>query len=852
MQSEKASRLPVLASQHDEDVGNIPLSTISVLVQQHSRTRTIDQTFTSLLQEIKTDPHHNISLDEAENSSLIHALCQTCLVALDNTSVGIDHAVACLDVIELTIRRTPRVLFHLCGPDSATGTELCLWLYPRLFSGLQHLPPPEFQGRIEVIISSSLLALRNDFRNVRYARRLLKFYQICIEDIIAALEVWNSSASPDSELRFAIPTIVAREAIGATDMQPFVWEEYQICVTGFQHVIRVAVTLLSALTEQNEADTRINPTRDDARHVWLVTKSAQLWHCIKTTRTTLIAELDYATLCCQVRLAIRLGRSITIHSARIVQQRMSEHMMDIAGALVPIASVLRSGEVLDTVASFFTFLTRSIHQDCYTRKAAGAKLALSVETLLYTWAESPSELRKTISIMYAAIHGTCEADRATPSRKTPSRPDVRPSKRQKIVDSASKNLEERPSLSTLGNFCSLLGHVGPQDSSSLAAAITTLYPSLSEKQQTRALRCLVRTLDTMPHPDLVDTSASDRVSLPSRSSVEVQQFNSLFDIICTLLSMPITRVHKQQRLLLTNAIRLLAGRTPNPDHLDLTTSALGTWCIQCLHSSSRQLRVAAALTLPGFLNNRVWPDLDRNNRVILLDLLRGLSGMQDHRLCEAATVMYGRIACVCDEDERAIALHQLVEYLGHTSKSLSDMAYLEIRHVAHFTASNAPRVLFKPFWKIIGVTAVKDILRRPQKIQQLSDLMDLSVNQLLVIIQADVVPWLVLEKRQEILQRVAKARGRETTVWALCMARRNLVAILSSITVQHPSNLIEAMSDRLAYASAEFAKEDVTNLLKAEQIAVACEVLKVAGDKNGVDREQVAKFPAANACDLAD
>lgn len=144
-----------------------------------------------------------------------------------------------------------------------------------------------------------------------------------------------------------------------------------------------------------------------------------------------------------------------------------------------------------------------------------------------------------------------------------------------------------------------------------------------------------------------------------------------------------------------------------------------------------------------------------------------------------------------------------------------------------------------PYWRTIAPTVARDLQSRPQTAQYLSDLLAMSVSEFLCLTQVYTVPYLVLTKRRDILQRIADASGR--TVMSLCMDHSNMAAILACI-LMHSSvdveNLIMALFNAI---SEEFRNLDSVELLRTEPILIASELLKMAGENNEAQRLKVSR-----------
>lgn len=379
----------------------------------------------------------------------------------------------------------------------------------------------------------------------------------------------------------------------------------------------------------------------------------------------------------------------------------------------------------------------------------------------------------------------------------------------------------------LQDFCALMGNWEESDLVGLAKVATDIFSEIRDEDQIEVLQVLARL-----------SSLQQRDWGPG-------QFKALFDIAAALLEAREVQQSKHLRVLMANAVRHLMRTTNVSNHLDLTKSLIGKWCLQSLRSSVRQLRILAASTIGSFiagsveLAGSVEPEIMKRNRVIVLDVLRQLVDLNDQRFAESLILSLGQVSRACEGDERAIALNYLVEYLGHSSKLLCDMAYLELKQLASDSGAKSASQFLAPFWRVVGVNAIKDFISRPQKVQQLADLVGLRVDQLLWNTQPDVLPWLIVEKKQDVLEKIAKARGGDATVWDMCVHRRSLPFILAAIIAQHPKEIEAAVASCLHTTNHRFHIEDTVNLLKTEPITIACELLKTAGEKTGIDREKV-------------
>ena len=147
--------------------------------------------------------------------------------------------------------------------------------------------------------------------------------------------------------------------------------------------------------------------------------------------------------------------------------------------------------------------------------------------------------------------------------------------------------------------------------------------------------------------------------------------------------------------------------------------------------------------------------------------------------------------------------------------------------------------LFAPYWRTVAVTVVQDLQRRPQIAQQLSDLLAMSVSEFLSTTQIYTVPFFVLTKKQDVLQRIADACG--LSIMALCREHNNLAAILSCILLKTSSDVESLVMALLNAVSPEFSNVDCVELLKSEPQATASELLRAAGENDEGKKTKVSR-----------
>lgn len=297
-----------------------------------------------------------------------------------------------------------------------------------------------------------------------------------------------------------------------------------------------------------------------------------------------------------------------------------------------------------------------------------------------------------------------------------------------------------------------------------------------------------------------------------------------------LLQLPAFLESKRPRVVAMIALRRIIVHCDDPAFLDLATPGPGQWCLQSLNSSIRELRIAAGRTITWFLAE--WPlrALDENllfrNRQTSIALLKSTSENDKPHLTETRIMAWGQMGRVVLEEELNLVLIKLLEYLGSSNGIVSACAFNELLNLAAFRSTTTRR-LFEPFWKNLAYMVTRDMVHRPQRSRALAELLQISVNQLLLLIQAHALPWLVLEKRVDVIQKIADAR-QEKDLWRPMMDGTNLAAVLALLLVQDTDDMGGFVMSALSEISAHFRSLSILDLFQSEPVLIALELLKAS------------------------
>lgn len=885
-----------------------PPSTAAQLVEQHSHSIAQNQphsraAFSQLLVELRECPTA-IDADVQSNYKLISVIAEAGFDALTREDpfskkqlIDVPEIIACLDVIAIAVQRSPEVLFHAGQDGEVEGSELCLWILPKLFWLLNYNDAGvKEQAHNLFAVFSSVLKDSNKLHPKLVM--MIQLYQICIDgksdvydglrywtdrwkDLMCAIEKYLCESMNETKVEVNLLSSEARSVIVTAGRQPVALRRgSQVQVSQIGHAVAITLALLDALSEL------FKPAGIQASHlafpgsrlqIWIVKSAVRLQKALSSSLPRLEQEEQYEICTKALAFISRFTHHLKEDSAcPVILQKAGDVLLKcLATSLLASQAVtdlysqnqfIRGLNLIIYLSEKFTSIreqARVVLLRIVSRPNENVSSNVSISEELRSIIDltrnklsvdllSPIERRTSLT---TSIRSNELIESKQPTRE-PSQNHVtsehRPRKRVKHSQEPDRDSAESDSgTGLLRSFCRLL-HWDEADLTGLDKSVKQNFHELSDLQKSKLFEYLIR----IPCAG-VEVPLSKDISKPviyicgscrpsTAQSVtndgtkwESKHWKSFYQILNALIESVAVQASHDYRVMVMLAVKTLTLHTSVSEHRDLAVSSTGQWCLQALRSTSRELRVVAATTLPAFLleTNGFETGMCRNNRVLALDFLRQLSDADDSKLHETTILAQGQAALVCDEEEKNIILLRLVEFLGHTNTLVCGLANLELRNLAQ-ASSVTLQELLRPFWRTIGITVVKDLVTRPQKIQQLSDMLGVSVNQLLVSTQAGTLPYLVLWRRTDILQRLASI-NEKGSVWTICMQKHTLPRILSLLLVQQPSQIEAVVADVLRQASPEFRDVHVANLLKSDVLSVACEVLKAAGDGDEDSRANV-------------
>ncbi|KAL8809103.1 MAG: hypothetical protein Q9200_003724 [Gallowayella weberi] len=725
-----------------------------------------------------------------------------------------------LQAIDLTLSRCPDALFHPLDhlePHLSSPSPLFAWLIPKILDGINELEIDEVAQLVLAIIQRSMCI----------GERKVAGYDIL--SIVENVHVgWN-------ELPFRTSlSVSATSAI--KDMLPAQHDHTDraalIVPRGASHAFAIVVLLLSGLVPQvDQLQRRHSLDRDSALLELILSSLGRSWTAL-TSNICSMNLFPYAYIGGFVRCLRKL-------------------LLYVVAAASPSTQIFKASSLLHRVLASILTIEPSVSGSCLEPEIAqalldSASLTQKSTAVLYSQREllSPklSELVKSqerflsfsIALQQAVVSTLSHAQHQSVSQaSTNSRRSSFPLGSTHII---------HPDETVVGvshNDGASGADAGPrkrlrleetalnsdrEDAGLIACAGTNLADSstIALTQQSGKLHC-----------SMCDGEAPWQ---PQATDLARENISSLIKVVANLMKLP--HVHKtaKARVAAMLATHRILSHCEEPMHLDLTASVLGQCCLQALRSSSRDLRVAAGRTLRSFLRNDLDGVILRRNNVSALDFLRNLSEKSELASQETCILAWGQIARLSSGDETNIVLLRLIEYLGHTNPLVCGLAYDEIQRICRHSSLSVQRFL-GPYWRTLAPMIVQDLQRRPQIAQHVSDLLSVTVSELLRLTQAYTLPYFVSTKQPDILQRIANACNR--SIKELCLEPVNMSAILAYMLLRSPSEAEVTIMTALQIVSSEFNHVDCAELVRAEPVLIALELLKAASDSDNVTRPKV-------------
>lgn len=321
-------------------------------------------------------------------------------------------------------------------------------------------------------------------------------------------------------------------------------------------------------------------------------------------------------------------------------------------------------------------------------------------------------------------------------------------------------------------------------------------------------------------------------------------------IFAKLTSLPSFRESRRPRIIAMIALRRIILHSNDPEILDIERSVLGQWSLQAIQSSLRELRIAAGRAIRLFLEPEIGrhagPQVLSRNTANVLAFLKSISDKNEPNIGETCLLAWGQMGKVVLDEGLNLVLVKMLEFLGHPNPIISAVALNELTNLASYRKTT-PRRLLEPFWRNLAYSTVKDMFTRPQTTQMVADLLKTNITELLLLIQAHALPWLVLHRKKNIIQKFLEARREALPAGArekeglgpmLFLDDANLCTILSRLLVQDVPDIQTYVRSVLV----DVSEDDTVNLkelLSSSAVPTTMELLKLSGEGGDAARDSV-------------
>ncbi|KAM0577666.1 hypothetical protein ACHAO2_005001 [Verticillium nonalfalfae] len=239
------------------------------------------------------------------------------------------------------------------------------------------------------------------------------------------------------------------------------------------------------------------------------------------------------------------------------------------------------------------------------------------------------------------------------------------------------------------------------------------------------------------------------------------------------------------------------------------------------------MRTLATFVRPPTSNNSD-PSYLSHNLKTALSLLKSISEQAVTGFSETNIMAWGQLGRHVSGNELNLVLLQLLKYLGGNNSLIASCAFNEVLSIATSRQISCSQ-LFEPFWGNLAFFAIKDMVARPQISRAIAELLQISVNQLLILIQRFALPWLVLLKKRDVVQKITEARREQDTYFCL-MESSNNGPIMALLLIQDAPDPEEFIMSRLREFSSRFESSTIAEMMKSEAVAIILELLKAASD----------------------
>ncbi|KAG0156529.1 hypothetical protein PDIDSM_3708 [Penicillium digitatum] len=839
------------------------------LATQGNESHLTRETFAQLRQELLSEIQSQLRVDE-DVTDVNKLICIVLKAGLEISPHGSTseqdregQVLDCLDIIQASIEKAPQALWGSSDPlilGEDRHAPLFAWLILRLIRLATTWKSETVREKIHLLCASLACSQFKQVRSLPASYAVAAFLRACTSDILCSLETSQRSNSWDTRIKgLSIPTANGTliEDTQNLGLSPGLFKS-NVELGGFAQTVSLACRLLDSFNPKGEMQPRAK--RDDfilrqnfswvlnslhrLRQViieWLQMKGAQL------TSEDAVVSSQYLT--CLHRCCVPGSTLAGLLSTNII----STWSQCLCGFL--------SLENIGKLPSVQVILSRFLCDLTETAKSSQSLVQQLRENLLPVLTEVndrnssfqslESCLWSPLQTLYAQLLDTAPPLTVHTHKGSPGDIDEESDtafQRFGILHQTEPNEYARaskrlclPGLPTgstnnglfhllVGNVSAILQSDCGKTMADLRTSIQTSYDELSENKKTELLDilgkiCCATAGKLMRKPSGVikrdtlfcQTCDTDQYQIDRAGNEEHSGFEeiwSLFNFILPRLTRP-----PGPRISAMVTLRRILMHAPNSNQKHISNSASGEFCLHSLRSSIRELRIATGHSVVAFVRSNLTTDIRRANFVVVLEWLKNLSGKADMPLQEACIITLCKLATVSEDEEKNIILLRLLEYLGHPNPYVCAVAYNELSKLSQ-QFSLTPAGLFRPYWRTLSVTVVKNLQSRPYMAEQLCDLLGMKVDGFLRLTEVHVLPYLVLTRKRDIICRIGASRNEGESAFDQS---------------DNPEAMIMSL---LADVDPAFKGRSLAELVRIEPILIACDLLKSLGDAGEQKRER--------------
>ncbi|OGE54809.1 hypothetical protein PENARI_c005G02231 [Penicillium arizonense] len=828
------------------------------------------ETFSQLRQELLGEVHNQLRVDE-DVTDINKLICIVLKAGLDISPKSSSpeqnlegQVLDCLDIIQASIEKAPQTLWEPSDPlilGEDTHAPLFSWLILRLIRLANTWTSETVRDKIQLVWSSLAYCSQRQARSLPASYAVAAFLRTCTSDILFSLETFQFNASLSS--RHAKLTMPAEDGTLIEDIKnlghsPGLFTNRTV-LGDFHQSFSLACRLLDSFSPNNDVASRakyhelnLSWTLNGYHRLrkviveWLHLFGAQLTPNEESLSLRYLACLQRCSVSGPHASSLLSNTSLTSTWCQCLREFLALGILDRMPSVQALLSCF-----LDDLSQIATDSNTMVQQ---LREALPALEDIKLNHSNDHFFES--HLWNSLQTLHAKLESssTDASAKSDPAVQRPSvlcqeepNEDVRAPKRLCLpglpIESTSQDLLQV----LVGKMSSVIHSDCGKSISELLAVVQELHEGLSDPQKIEMLDILgkiacaaTRKLRRKPS-DIIE-----RVTLSCQTcDIETGPHNDEgtecpdYGEIWTVFNFILPRLTRTPgpRISAMVALRRILMHAPNSNQMHLSTSASGEFCLHSLRSSIRELRIATGHTVVAFVRSSLPADIRRANFVVVLEWVQTLSGKDDMPVQEACIMTLCRLATVSEDEEKNIILLRLLEYLGHPNPYVCAVAYNELSKLAQYF-SLTPAGLFRPYWRTLSVTVVKNLQSRPHMAEQLCDLLGMKVDGFLRLTEVHVLPYLVLTRKRDIICRIGASRNEGESAFDVCSEKNNLAAILAFLLSQQSDNPEAMIMSLLADIDPAFKGRSLAELVRIEPILITCDLLKSLGDVGEQKKER--------------